>query len=266
MMTGIERQYPFVINQWQQDHFLVKYGRLPSVVPNVRDFANPPEVNPEKIKELRDYCGVGEGDLLVVAPVRIVPRKNLKETLKLVKLLQEANPGRRVVLLFTHQEGDEGPEYLQEIEAMADEMGIERKHISDQMRDDVPGGRFDLDTAFAASDVVVYTPNIGGDSEGFGNAFIEGMLHRKLIISSVYPRGRDEILSRGVRAVRVDPHNLPGTIARANRILHDPAELKAFLDKNTEMGLMYFSQQALMAKLGRGLHMMERKGYLRQAV
>ena len=55
------------------------------IAPNVMDFENPPEKNEERIKEFRERFGIKETDIVLLAPVRPVPRKELKRTIDIAR-------------------------------------------------------------------------------------------------------------------------------------------------------------------------------------
>lgn len=233
MIDGAKSKSHTVINSDQEFWMKSRGIKNATVVPNVMDFEHIPqwdEKDDARVRRFREQLGVWENDILLVAPVRPVPRKDLELTLELAlrvqKRLDEEGLNRKVRLLITHPSLDEGHEYVEEILKKAWKAGIrtfytrniikevkgEIKHMGvefirrkDREDPDYTEGedhtiertvatyrKFDLATAYRAG-FTAYTP----EYEGFGNAALEAWHNFSPLIVRRYEKWDKDIRGKG---------------------------------------------------------------------
>ena len=90
------------INQAALEQLALRKG-VPSLMPNVFDFDNPPETH-DPYTDIRDEIGIGPDDVLILQPTRIVPRKEIEHAIKLVSMLGDS----RYKLVISHDAGTRG--------------------------------------------------------------------------------------------------------------------------------------------------------------
>ena len=94
------------INSGQREQIARRLGRSARVIPNVMDFETPPQAPDDVRTRLRADLGVAPGELFVLQPVRVVPRKGIEHAVELLARLDR--PAR---LVISHPAGDEGTQY-----------------------------------------------------------------------------------------------------------------------------------------------------------
>ncbi len=227
-----------VINSLQARELAWRRGLTPRVIPNVMDFDRPPApVRPERLAALRRDLGLGPGELLVLQPTRIVARKGIEHAIEFVRRLDR--PARLVV---SHASGDEGDAYERRVRAYAELLGVPLVFAADLVAenggdDPVGPGRYALAEFYAAADFVTY-PSV---FEGFGNAFLEAVYHRRPILVNNYSTYEVDLRPRGFRVVWFDEFIDEATIERARHLLDDPATAAAWAERNYEVGRRHFS-------------------------
>ena len=214
------------------------------VVPNVFDFANPPERS-DKVEELRTSLGFGKEDLFILQPTRVVPRKWIERAIELVYLMELPRPR----LVISHKSGDEGSLYEQRVKEYAKRLGVELIFIGDK----IGAARcfkgntshpFTIDDVYQAADLVTYPSGY----EGFGNAFVEAIYFRKPIVVNRYSIFIEDIEPLGFDVIPFDGFVTHEIVAQAKAFLQSDA-LQASLDKNYRLGRDYLSYEVLERKL-----------------
>jgi len=227
-----------VINSIQAHDLASRRGLTARVIPNVMDFDRPPSpVSAETISAARKALGVEDGELLILQPTRIVARKGIEHAIEFARRLER--PAR---LVISHASGDEGGAYERRVREYADLLGVtlvlaaNRVAENGETRSDGER-RFTLDELYHAADFVTYPSEI----EGFGNAFLEAVFHRRPTLVNNYSTYEVDLRPRGFRVVWFDEFINPGTIDQARRLLDDPTEAAAWADRNYEVGRTHFS-------------------------
>jgi glycosyltransferase involved in cell wall biosynthesis len=235
-----------VINSLAAEEFSRRTGLSCRIVPNVMDFANPPPEPDDYCYEFREQIGLSDGDLLLLQPTRIVARKGIEHAIELCRQLAE----RRARLVITHASGDEGDRYAQRIREFARIMDVEvifaDQFISDE-RGTGPDGRklFTIDDVYPASDLVMYPSNY----EGFGNAFLEAVYHKRPIVCNRYAIYRTDIEPCGIRPVLFDGFPTHETVEEIHRVLDDAEYQREMVDHNYEIANEFFSYEVLEHEL-----------------
>jgi len=95
-----------VINEGAQEELAWRKGVSSTLIPNVFDFEGAPPEPDEYTKDLRAELGFADDDIILLQPTRIVPRKGIEHSIKLLEALKEPN----AKLVISHAAGDEGYE------------------------------------------------------------------------------------------------------------------------------------------------------------
>lgn len=195
---------------------------LPTVLPNVMDFDEPSPVLDDYNSDLRINLGLSENDFLIGNIVRIVERKSIEITLKMIwnikniylrkathlrsrGLVAQANRMREKakgikLLLSGGDENIEGDAYLGDLKSYIIRLGLTENVI---FLGEVPGitagfergidekGRkkYTFDDIYANLDMVSYPSTY----EGFGNAFLEAVWSKVPLIVYPYKIYREDI-------------------------------------------------------------------------
>lgn len=234
-----------VINSMQQAQLAWRRGLAARVIPNVMEFERRETWGVRRTAtvraELRGALGIEAGRLLILQPTRVVARKGIEQAVEFVRRLE-----RPATLVISHASGDEGTEYARRIHEYADLLRVDLRMI-DEIVTDRPGRRpdglrtFSLDEVYRAADFVTYPSTI----EGFGNAFLEAVYHRRPILVNNYSTYEVDLRPRGFRVVWFDGSIGEDTIRLAHRLLDDPAEAAAWADHNHRIAQRYFGFRVL---------------------
>jgi len=235
-----------VINSVAGEEFSRRTGLSCRIVPNVMDYANPPAPPDDYVPEFRREIGVADGELLLLQPTRVVARKGIEFAVELARRLD----GKRCKLVISHASGDEGDAYSERIREYAEIMGVEvifaDRYIA-EARGTAPDGRklFTIHDAYQAADLVTYPSNY----EGFGNAFLEAVYHRRPIVCNRYAIYRTDIEPSGIRPILFDGFPTQATVAQIHRVLDDEEYRREMVDHNYEVARQFFSYEVLEDEL-----------------
>lgn len=221
------------------------------VVPNVFDFDQPLPRHGRRVRNrMRSELGMGDAGLLVVQPTRVVPRKGIELAIDLVGRLQD----RDAVLLITSPAGDEGLEYLVQLELLAGRAGVNLRYAADRFAPDhegIPiGPAHTLGDAYAAADLITY-PSL---YEGFGNALIEAIFHGKPVLVNRYPVYVADIAPLGMQLIEIDGAVTDETVAEVRAALDNPARQRRVARRNFEIAQRHLSYRLLRRRLRRLLN------------
>lgn len=235
-----------VINSLAGEEFSRRTGVSCRIIPNVMDFANPPEPPDEYAGQFRAQIGLGEDDLLILQPTRVVARKGIEHSIELARRLAPD----RAKLVITHASGDEGDAYAKRIREFAELMEVDvifaDKWISDQ-RGTGPDGRklFTIDDVFPQADLVAYPSTY----EGFGNAFLEAIYFKCPIVCNRYAIYRTDIEPCGVRPILFDGFPTDDTVDEIHRVLQDGEYRREMVEHNYEVASRFFSYEVVEDEL-----------------
>ena len=219
----------WVINSVAQGELARRKGIAAAVLPNVMDFANPP--NPGDPGALRQAVGVGAATKILLQPTRVIPRKSIETTIDLAARLASD-----CTVVVTHEDGDEGPGYGSYVRAHADALGVDLRFVVA----DGDGGGPTLADAYAAADLVVYPSRI----EGFGNALLEAFYYRRPVVVRRYSVYAEDIGPKGVRCIEFAEQLTESTVSRAQAWVDEPHLWREAVESNYLIGLRYFSMEA----------------------
>ena len=235
-----------VINSPQGEEFSRRTGLSCRIIPNVMDFANPPNAPDEYARQFRQSVGLREDELFILQPTRVVARKGIEHAIELVRRLGPDNAR----LVISHEAGDEGDIYQQRIREYAELMNVSLLYvdswISDQ-RGKAADGRplFTLGDVFSQADLVTYP----SEYEGFGNAFLESIYYKKPIVCNRYLIYRTDIEPCGFDTVVFDGFLTNETVAEVRQLLDDPERRRKMVEHNYRIANDFFSYETLEAEL-----------------
>jgi glycosyltransferase involved in cell wall biosynthesis len=217
-----------------------------TVVPNVFDFERPrPRRSPAIRRRLRRELGMNEKGLLVVQPTRVVPRKGIELAIELVGRLGDPD----AVLLITSPAGDEGLDYLVQLERLAERHKVRLAYAADRFAPDHEGKPLrpahSLHDAYLAADLITY-PSL---YEGFGNALLEALFYGVPVVVNRYPVYVADIAPLGLRFIEIDGEITDATVAAVTALLANPDRIRANARHNFEIARHHLSYRVLRRKL-----------------
>jgi len=235
-----------VINSLAQDALRRRRGIESVVIPNVFDFAMPPSGIDEYSADFRQAIGLSSDDILILQPTRVIPRKGIELAMELVARLDDP----RCKLVVTHLPGDEGMDYFHRLQAEAARLQIDVRWAFDRVgsQRDWRDGRkvYALWDVYPHADFVTYPSYI----EGFGNALLEAVYFRRLLLVNRYPVYVADIAPKGFRFVEIDGVITDAAVAQVRELLADPVRREAMVAHNYEVARRHFSFETLEALLG----------------
>ncbi len=234
-----------VINTSGQNQIGLRTGASAELVPNVMDFENPPPAPDEYSSDVRKALGIGDDELFILQPTRIVQRKGIEHAIELVHRL-----GRKAKLVISHSSGDEGDSYAARIREYSALMKVEvvfASGIIGEFRAKSPEGNkiYSLQDVYPHADLVTYPSTF----EGFGNAFLEAVYFNKPIVINNYSIYSHDIKPKGFKVIEIDDYIEGSTIQEINSILDNPEKAREMVKTNYNLALRYYSYKVLRQKL-----------------
>ena len=227
-----------VINTLAGEEFSRRTGLSYRIIPNVMDFANPPDPPDDYASDFRETIGVDENDILILQPTRVVRRKGIEHTIELVRRLNDS----RCKLVITHSAGDEEDPYLERIKDFAELMDVklifaDRWISAHRNTNDDGQKQYAIWDVYPQADLVAYPSTY----EGFGNAFLEAAYYRKPILCNRYTIFRTDIVMGGYLTDQV--------VEEVRRVLHDDDYRLAMVKHNYDAANQFFSYERLRQEL-----------------
>ncbi len=233
------------INTIAQRRLKARRGIDSIVIPNVLDFATPPPGIDEYNRDLRDTLGLSPDDIFVLQPTRVIQRKGIEMALELVHRLELPNAR----IFITHRATDEGLEYWHWLKREAGVMHVDLRlidHLIGAERDRLNGHKiYSLWDVYPHADLVTY-PSM---YEGFGNALLEAVYFKRLVIVNRYPVYNADIAPLGFEFVELDGFVDDRAVQRTRELLRDPEQVRTMTEKNYAIAREHFSFEVLEQKL-----------------
>jgi glycosyltransferase involved in cell wall biosynthesis len=234
------------INSHAQEQLALRKGESSVLVPNVLDFENPPAEPDQYSSDFRSDLNLDADDILFLQPTRVVPRKGIEHSISLVSQLRQP----RCKLIVSHESGDEGHDYLNALQEMAEEEGVDLRfvhaHVGETRSTDEQGKkRYTLEDVYQQADFITY-PSI---YEGFGNALLEAYYYRKPVLVNRYSIYVSDIEPKGFRTITMDGYLKRDVLEQVRRVISEPEYRDEMVDHNYEMGKAFFSYSVLRRKL-----------------
>ncbi len=215
------------------------------VIPNVHDFATPPPTIDTYNRDFRQVLDLGEKDLFILQPTRVIQRKGIEMALQLVYQLGLPNPR----LFITHRTSDEGIEYWRWLKREAGMMRVDLRqidHLVGAERAKANGHKiYSLWDAYPHADLVTY-PSL---YEGFGNALLEAVYFKRLTVVNRYPVYNADIGPLGFEFVELNGFVDDTAVKKTKALLNNPEQVQAMVEKNYAIAQENFSLEVLERKL-----------------
>jgi len=231
-----------VINQAAREDLAWRKG-IPSVlIPNVLDFDNPPAPIDDFGSDVRHEIGLGPEDKFILQPTRVVPRKGIEHSVTLLRRLRDPS----CKLVISHQSGDEGAEYLEQISELALDEKVDLRFFGERVAD---LRQYDnhcrkiyvLADLYPHADLVCF-PSL---YEGFGNALLEAIYFRVPILVNRYDVFERDIEPKGFRLPTMQGFIDRNVVTEVRRLLDDADYRAELVDHNYRIATKYFSYRAL---------------------
>ncbi|MHC4985795.1 MAG: glycosyltransferase family 1 protein, partial [Planctomycetota bacterium] len=116
-----------VINEAAQEQLSWRKGLTSILVPNVLDFENPAPPPDDYTLAVREDLGLSNGDVMILQPTRVVPRKGIEHAISLVAQLGDP----KYKLVISHEAGDEGLGYRDYVQEMAEDANVDLRFVDD---------------------------------------------------------------------------------------------------------------------------------------
>ena len=235
-----------VINRQAGEHLARRKGVSSELVPNVFEFEKEPPGIDDYTADVRQELGLAEDDIFILQPTRIVPRKGIEMAIKLVARLQDP----RCKLGISHEAGDEGFEYVEMLQSLAKEEGVDLRLVGDRVgenrqRDKHGRKIYTLWDIYPHADLVTY-PSL---YEGFGNALIETFYFRKPVVVNRYSIFVQDIEPKGFETVAMNGYVTHDVVTQTKALLADENYRREMTETNYELGLKYYGYGELRKKM-----------------
>ncbi|MCD6280213.1 MAG: glycosyltransferase family 4 protein [Deltaproteobacteria bacterium] len=235
-----------VINSVSSAELSYRRGLSNTIIPNVYDFAKPPEKADDYVWGLKKEATLDDDDLFVLQPTRIVARKGIDKAIEIVSSLRLKNP----TLILSHASGDEGDEYVSKIMQYAARNSVKLVDIepivSAKRGINEAGQRlYTLADVYRCADLITYPSTY----EGFGNAFLEAIYYEKPIVVNRYSIYTTDIEPKGFKAIVMDDIVTRKVIDEIQDLLGDSDKLKETTRFNYMLGKKFFSYEVAETEL-----------------
>lgn len=234
-----------VINSVQAQQIASRHGLTSRVIPNVMDFDSPPPASDSYTDLVRADFDIRDGEYFFLQPTRVIQRKGIEHAIELMRRLDL--PAK---LIISHASGDEGNDYEHRVREYAHLLNVTVRFEADQVQD-VRGTTKDgkkiytLGDVYPHADLVTYPSSI----EGFGNAFLEAVYYKRLILVNNYSIYEVDIKPKGFHTLWFDGFISTSTIAAVRHALKNPALTHEWAETNYQLAKRYFSYSVLERRL-----------------
>lgn len=233
-----------VINSIAKKELEEKKNLKPMVLPNIFNFSrSSPKIDAFN-KDLRERIGLEEGETFFLQPTRVVPRKGIEQSIRLLEQL----PEKSKKLVITHDAGDEGMTYLKKLQNLARESGVTLKYVADmfgESREYEQPKKYSLWDAYLHADFVTYPSK----KEGFGNALLETVFFKVPALVNRYPVYKADIEPLGFDFVKMDGSLTPSVVSSVKKVLQDEELQAKMVDKNFRLAKENFSYEVAKSLL-----------------
>jgi len=233
------------INSIAQKRLKARRGIDSIVIPNVHDFATPPPGIDAYNRDWREALGLSQDDLFILQPTRVIQRKGIEMAIELVQRLGLPNAH----LFITHRATDEGLTYWHWLKREAGVMKVDLRlidHMVGMERSKINGHKiYSLWDVYPHADLVTYPSTY----EGFGNALLEAIYFKRLIVVNRYPVYNADIGPLGFDFIELDGFVDESAVEKTRNLLNDPEQVSAMAEKNYAVAQEHFSFEVLERKV-----------------
>jgi glycosyltransferase involved in cell wall biosynthesis len=231
-----------VINSAAQEELALRTGISSTVIPNVLDFDNPPQIDTAASEAFRSRIGLAEDEKIILQPTRIVQRKGIEHAIELVQDLKDA----RYKLVISHSAGDEGYEYADWLTNQAKEHGVDLilvdMEVADPLKDTGRGNwDYSLWDIYPHADFITY-PSL---YEGFGNAFLEAIYFKKPLLINRYDIFVRDIEPKGFDLIVMDGFLTEKNVRQVREVLESDERRRQMVSRNYAIARRHFSYAVL---------------------
>lgn len=235
-----------VINQAAQEELSWRKGLISTLVPNVLDFEKPPPPLDDYSSDVRNELGLAPGDVMILQPTRVVPRKGIEHAIKLVQMLGDP----KYKLVISHEAGDEGFEYFHMLKEMAHESRVDLRFVSTRVGDrrrvnDAGKKVYQLWDLYPHAGLVTY-PSF---YEGFGNAFLEALYFRVPVLVNRYHIFMRDIEPKGFKLPVMDGFVTQAVVEKVRDLLENHDHRESIMAYNYQMAAKFYSYSVLRRTL-----------------
>ena len=228
-----------VINSIAKAELTKRTGIAADIISDCFDFGSKFNKSDSYSKKWREDFGIKNDDTVFLQATRIVPRKRIEFSIKLVKKLK--NP--KAILVIAGHSGDEGHDYELKLRELIKKEKVRAIFVGDFVNskrriktfyhkrgEPIRSRVYTLWDCFINSDYVVYPT----EKEGFGNQFIEAVYFKKPIILTPY-----EVYKKDIEPLGFDVIKFGEKIRQVD------------VERNFELGKKHFSFEAIEGKIKR---------------
>lgn len=231
-----------VINEAAREQLAWRKGIRSILIPNVIDYDTPPPPIDDFSADVRTELGLKQFDKFILQPTRVVPRKGIEHAINLLRRLKDP----RCKLVVSHDAGDEGTEYLDQVTELAHDEGVDLCFFGDRIADirQVNGDGqkiYVLEDLYPHADLVTFPSSY----EGFGNALLEAIYFRVPVLVNRYDVFVRDIEPKGFRLPIIDGFVDRRAAQEVRRILDDPEYREQMTGHNYEVARKHFSYRKL---------------------
>jgi glycosyltransferase involved in cell wall biosynthesis len=227
-----------VINSAAQEELALRTGISSTIIPNVLDFENPPQINERQTEAFWQSIGLQPDDVKILQPTRIIQRKGIEHAIELVEKLNDP----RYKLIISHEAGDEGWEYVEWLKEDSKQRGVDLRLVNIHMSDP------SLWDVYPHADFITY-PSL---YEGFGNAFLEAVYFRKPLLINSYATFVQDIAPKGFDLIVMDGYLTRKKVLEVKEVLESPDRRAKMVNTNYELASRHYAY----AKLRRWLNIL----------
>jgi glycosyltransferase involved in cell wall biosynthesis len=234
-----------VLNSSAGHQLALRRGVAATIIPNVMDFENPPPPPDEYARDVRQTFGIGDDEIFVLQPTRVVKRKGIEHAIELVRRL-----GMKAKLIISYASGDEGHDYEVRVREYSRLMGVDTLFESDLIADrrsitEAGDKVYTIWDIYPHADLVTYPSTF----EGFGNAFLEAIYFRRPIVVNDYSIFATDLKPKGFRVIELEDYVTEEALAFTREVLEDEKLAREMADHNYELGRRYYSFSFLGRRL-----------------
>ncbi|MFQ3619440.1 MAG: glycosyltransferase family 4 protein [Spirochaetales bacterium] len=222
------------------------------IVPNVFDYSTPPPGIDTYNTDLRKELGIGEREVFLLQPTRIIARKGIESAIELAHRLHRTLPEGKegVKLVVSHQARDEGSTYFDRIVDYANLLKVDlilRPNRIEETRATTPTGEkiYSLFDVYPHADFVTYPSTY----EGFGNAFLEAIYFKKPLLVNRYSIFQTDIEPVGFDVAIMDTYITEETVQKVWRYILENTYREQAVERNFSLAATYFSLAVLERKI-----------------
>jgi hypothetical protein len=231
-----------VINSAAQEELALRTGMSSTIIPNVLDFDNPPEIDADQTAAFRNSLDLGPTEHIILQPTRIVQRKGIEHSIELIESLKDP----QYKLVISHEAGDEGYEYSEWLMETARTRGVDLRLVKTRVSDPLnsqmgTNSNPSLWDIYPHADFITY-PSL---YEGFGNAFLEAVYFRKPILINRYSTFIRDIEPKGFDLVVMDGFLTKKNVQQVKEILNSSQTKEQMINHNYETAKRHYSYALL---------------------